>query len=125
MTQPVPVRKVVLVGNACTGKSQSVNLLNTPTPAVYTPTLGVEVTPYGNLNGYVCNIWDTAGDPRFYGAVAQYYNNADLFIYYGSTSATSTKSYNDYVNDIRLVSQAPIICINNPIDLKNILDTIA
>jgi hypothetical protein len=31
------------------------------TPVLYTPTINVEITPYGCLYGYVCNIYDTAG----------------------------------------------------------------
>lgn len=66
-----PALKIILVGDAKTGKTQFARRCFNYPPENYSPTLGVEVYPYAyrKKDGTYSkiNIWDCAGDKNFMG----------------------------------------------------------
>jgi GTP-binding nuclear protein Ran len=87
----MPTFKIVLLGDAGSGKTALMNRLLgvAHEPGSYAPTLGVEVSPLrvdvrsqatGQRAVACLNVWDTAGDERYSGLGDGYYIQADAAI---------------------------------------------
>ena len=77
--------KVLLLGEKKIGKTRFLKKLNNSYKLSnnYIPTIGVNVMPIDVIcddNKIRLNIWDTAGDSRFFGLKEKYYVGADLAI---------------------------------------------
>jgi len=87
-------KKVVFIGDTCTGKSSLVHMFGNPTehstlgvptlglPTLGVPTLGVEVFPVFENK---INVWDCAGYEKNLGLGDGYYIQADMAIIFHTT----------------------------------------
>ena len=118
-------RKVVLLGQAMSGKSKSVQILlekingngrsriqgNDINNWHYVATLGTVVTPV-RIRGFDCDLWDTAGNPTFWGFRDGYVKNADYVVIF-QTSEEDVTFFTEICGNI------PYIIIGDINDLEN------
>ncbi len=88
--QSLTSRKVVLIGNAESGKTRAMReLLGVNTPNnVYRPTLGVEVKSI-KAGNTIYTVWDTAGNGKFGGLREGYYVKTNIFVVFPGGDANS------------------------------------
>ena len=124
-------KKVIFIGNACTGKSKMVCYLTNAEYYSYSATFGAEVDPYVSPNGNKYNIWDCAGNQKYGGLKEGYYLGADIaIIFTGGDENNNTPDCGDkspmyYENLVRdTAPYALIFHVHNPsIDqIKQILN---
>lgn len=117
------VFKIVIVGDAKTGKTSYVNRLNnTEFVNKYIPTMGIEVSPleFKTQNGScTLNLWDCAGKEEFLDVGQGYCKNAHAaIIFFSYTDPDSIRSVTGWYRDLReiLGHGIPIIVCGNKWD---------
>ncbi len=117
--------KIVLLGDAGTGKTVYINrLLTGEFEKRYLATLGVEVTPlpfYTNKGKIEFSIWDCAGQEKYSGLKDGYYEGADLaIIFFDITNKLSFKNVDQWTKSFRnsCGNKIPIILVGNKVDIR-------
>ena len=105
------VFKVVLVGNACSGKSTLIKkVLGFPCDSEYVATVGCEIHPitfFTDDGTYIqMEVWDCAGDIRFLGMGDGYTIGADVVIRVGGdgTYPIDPEKYNGFIYEVDEIS---------------------
>ena len=111
--------KIVLIGDACTGKTTYINrLLTGEYTTKYIPTLGVEVHPlvfHTNYGQIIFNIWDCAGYERFSGLGEGYYYQASAAIIFTTLNSSNVNSH--VKNFHRVCEDAPYVSVHSKSDV--------
>jgi GTP-binding nuclear protein Ran len=104
--------KLILVGDAGTGKSSWVRALHSEPPRkFYIPTVGVEVTSVTLPKKKITfKIWDTAGDPQYGGLTHGCHSKADCAIVFKTKSEVNTNSHIASLQ--KYCGNIPIIVVN-------------
>lgn len=115
----IPTFKIVIVGEANTGKSSFLlrHLSGTFSPK-YDPTLGVEVHPLRfqtNLGPICFNVWDCAGDERYGGLRDGYFLSANGCLLFGGSNAGEIEKWNNDVG--RVAGSVPTVVVASKNDL--------
>jgi len=116
MAAQVIRKKIVLVGDKKTGKTAFVKKIKTGEfEPVYVATLGVEVQPV-QMDDYLLNIWDCAGDERFMGIADGYYIKAEgaIIMLQDYESALIAKEYADKITEV--AGEIPMVFVGNKAD---------
>jgi len=111
-------KKICLFGDAKVGKSSFVQcLMKGECDKKYVATLGVEVHPI-RRNNKCYNIWDCAGDPRFYGLGDGYYvQSQGAIIMCDATNPDSIRNVQNWVTEYRRMDQnGRVVVVVNKID---------
>lgn len=111
--------KLVIVGDAFTGKTSIVNALLKFPQVAYTPTLGVNVEQV-TIDDTVINIWDTAGTEKYAGLGTGYFIDADAaLIVFDILNKDSYKNVAEYRRKlIHVCGNIPIVVVANKTDNK-------
>jgi len=120
-----PVYKVVVCGNAGSGKTTWLErVIDGKFNSQYIPTLGVNVTPYRIQTNYgwcTINFWDMAGDSKFGGLREGYMVNPDACIIAldGSNTSPDCNDYWKWHDMYRSVNQpTPVIPIQTKCEMS-------
>ena len=100
------VYKIVIIGDACTGKSSVLVRWSDHTfSEKYIATIGVDFRiVYDPIRDIKLQIWDTAGQQRFRAITSSYYRNADItIILYDITNRDSFNHINAWYTESRHV----------------------
>lgn len=115
--------KIVFVGDGGTGKTAYIQRYLRNFIPDYRATVGCNVssltwdTNHGEIE---TTIWDTAGQERLAGLRDEYYKEADAFVVFFDTTNTSTfLTVPDWIEDIRRISQSPIVVVGNKVDSRD------
>lgn len=116
--------KVVLMGEACVGKTSIVTRLTKNTFYQYTfHTVGVAYCPYKN-DEHSFEFWDTAGQERFASMCKLYYRDAKIIMLV--FDLTQPETFDKIIRLINEVSEVNLngkfILIGNKIDLIDTVD---
>ena len=124
---------VVVLGDACTGKTDIVTRLSGKQPSSrYSPSIGAEVTStaYCFANGQRCDLtlWDIPGNERFLSAHGTPLMAADVCLLVFDSTSTETMEHMSLWHDEYLQSSvtgyapAAIVVAANKVDLQNRMD---
>ena len=125
MTYDVCV-KIVIIGDASVGKSSLLRSMKKHTfESVYQSTIGVDFDVINmELDDkiYKIQLWDTAGQEKFYSIIKTYFNNvAGCIVVFDITNINSFNNLDNWINDLELYNvhnSLPKILIGNKCDLK-------
>lgn len=114
--------KIVIIGDSGVGKSTFVVQQFGIFQPLHFPTLGVNIDPLNintSVGPVILNIWDCAGDERFYGLKEKYYYGANaIIIMFDVTSQKSFENINKWYNlAVQTVGKnVPIFICGNKMD---------
>lgn len=116
--------KIVLVGDAGSGKTTFLNRIRTGEfEKKYIATQGVDVIPLTFNTNYgviVFKVWDTAGQEKFGGLREKYYQNADAAIAMYDLTKKSQNNILQWVDNVRnVLPDIPFIICGNKCDITD------
>lgn len=121
-----PTCKVVLLGEAQTGKTAIITrLISNKFESLYTTTIGTGLSTYDcmvNDKKIRLNIWDTAGQERYRSLAEVYYRDAQIvIIVYDVTVMKTLEEYHYWKKQLKknCISKPIIFLVGNKIDCES------
>ena len=125
-SEDLRVIKVVIIGDACTGKSSLLlRAVDDMFSESYIATIGVDFKIRSDENNHLkLQIWDTAGQERFRTITSSYYKGASVFVVvFDVTKRATFDNVSTWLEQIKTYSDPaknhPILLVGNKADLPN------
>lgn len=106
-------KKVVIIGNAGSGKTHWCKRITQRNPGPYVPTHGLQVHQLV-YKGMCYHLWDTAGNEKFAGLGQVYYIDADACIIFYDISSPNATKVREWTKRFREVCpDKPVVVVAN------------